>query len=212
MDSAEEEEKTALLAPGSVVSSQSYVGTGAGKGGKQDSDEEEERPGEEHDEEEHDEEEEPTPYKNENDLFTYQLRYMRFLSGCCCQNTAFWNPTPWTKCIGCVSDNQLACFTYKTCMRMDQECLSPTGSRPDGTICFLGLGCCGMGLKNPFNPEVTCIKNQSQLCCIANGCALPTVKTVPVTCGCCCMSCHPRFGCCHNFKLLSDAANKKGYH
>merc|ERR1712227_775496 len=96
MDSAEEE-KTALLAPGSIVSSQSYVGTGAGKGGKQDSDEEEERPGEEHDEEEHDEEEEPIPYKNENDLFTYQLQYMRFLSGCCCQNTAFWNPTPWIK-------------------------------------------------------------------------------------------------------------------
>lgn len=131
---------------------------------------------------------------------------MRFVCGCCCQNTTYWKPDPWSKCIGCSSDNQLACLTYKSCLRAGSDPLLPTMSRSDGTKCFLGCGICGIGIKDCRQPEWTCIKNKAQFCCIVNGCAIPTVYTVPHTIGCCCMSCHPICGCCQNFAKLARAS------
>lgn len=200
MESAEE--KSHLLSPGYVTSSESYLGTGAGKGGKSDPDSESDQDdfgGEENYDE-----------RNEYDLFSKrQLSRMRFISGCCCQNTAYYNPGD-CKCCGCSQDSQLACVTLKSCIKVDTDPLWCTCSRNDGTLCFLGLGICGMGLKNCFNPEVTCIKQQAQFCCIANGCALPSVHSVPVTCGCCCMSCHPIFGCCLKFDRLANMSSGRG--
>jgi len=207
-----ESEKQALLSPGALSSSDSYIGgtgtgKGAGKGGKDTDDEySHSSRGDSHDED--DEEEEFG--RVERDLFAEQLKYMRFVSGCCCQNTAYWVPDPWIGMCGCSKETQVACLTQRMCLKLDTSPICCHGARDDGTICQFGLGICGVGLKNCMSPEVSCLKEQAQICCVVSACALPTLKRLPATCGFCCMSCYPLFGCCLKFERLAREASGHG--
>lgn len=135
---------------------------------------------------------------------------IRFCAACCCTNTGFITKD----CCGCSGDGQCCCLRQRFCCvaGADKICCEA----PKGDMCQLGIGFCGCGCTNCMGSKETgkscsCIKNQSQLCCLVHSCALPTTNDIPCMFGLLGMSCYPKFGCCEKLKHVAKSTKKESH-
>lgn len=187
-------ENTALLESGGGESmSSSDHGTGAGKG----------------------------QGKGQRNQVGVDASAMRFISGCCCGQSTYDAPDSFCTCLRCHVDTELCCLYETFCCglatiglkhRRDCLCGPPNEDRKDkypvGAVCQIGMGFCGVGLKNCLSSP-SFIVHHCDLCCTVTDYALPpsgTQATMPVTVGCIGISCYPLVGCCMKMKEFSPRA------
>ena len=134
-------------------------------------------------------------------------------SACFCNSVALDGFLPTGENCGCSSTAEQLCFKNQSCCLSDATKGFHTSAKDDGsltlglstegenTICLLGLHCCECGLVSPK----TCMKSQSQNCCIIQSCAFPCDDDVPMALAGCGLACLPGFGCCKTYGELQGA-------
>jgi hypothetical protein len=105
-------------------------------------------------------------------------------------------------CIGCSAKAEVCCLKNAWCCKLNTPLLSTSCCTEENAACSLGCGFCELACIN----ATTCIKFQTQLCCIVVQGAIPCDAEMPIACAVMGLACLPGCGCCLKMEDFRDRA------